>query len=346
MDKSYWKHITSTVILAVLIILSFFLLRPILLSVITGIIMAFVFRPLYLKINKRINRKNLMASIVTIILVLLVVIPLWFLTPVLIDQSIQIFISSQGIDVITPLQNFFPSLFSSEVFSSQIGTTIEDFVTGTTSSIMTGLANLISNFPTLFLKTLIVLFTFFFVLRDNDKFTEYIQSILPFSKDVEKKLFKSSRDITSSILYGQVIIGILQGIFVGIGFFLFGVENALFLTLAACLAGIFPIIGTAIIWVPVVIFMFVGGTAIPALGVTLFGVISSFAENTVKPLFVAKRTNVHSSVILLGMVGGLFMFGILGFILGPLILSYLLIVLEIYRDKKFPGILIHPPEKA
>jgi len=247
---------------------------------------------------------------------------------------------------VTPLKNLFPSAFSYDVFTDQIGTTISSFITKITGSVMTGLADLISNFPTIFLKTLVVLFIFFFTLRDNEKFIEYIQSILPFSKEIEKKLFKSSRDITSSILYGQIIIGIIQGVFVGIGFFLFGLDNALFLTLAACLAGIFPIIGTAIIWIPVVIFLFAGGLAIPALGIILFGFVSTFLENAIKPTFVAKRTNVHSSVILLGMVGGLFVFGILGFILGPLILSYLLIILEIYRDKRSPGIFIHSPKKA
>ncbi len=345
MDKEYWRRIISTVILLILVILSFFLLKPILSSIIIGIILAFLFRPLYQKINKKINSKNLAATLVSIILVLLILIPLWFLTPIVINQSIQIFISSQNIDFVTPLKNFFPSIFSSEIFSNQIGLTIQEFVTKTTSSIMTGLADLVSNFPTLFLKTLVILFTFFFILRDNDKFIEYIQSVLPFSKDIEKRLFKSSRDITSSILYGQVIIGVLQGIFVGLGFFIFGVNNALFLTLAACLAGIFPIIGTTIIWVPVVIFLFVGGSPISALGIIFFGLISIFLENVVKPNFVSKRTNVHSSIILLGMVGGLFMFGFLGFILGPLILAYLLIILEIYRDKKAPNILIHSPKK-
>src|SRR6056297_850898 len=344
-DKSYWRHITSTLILVVLIGLSFFLLKPILLSIITGIILAFLFRPVYNYLTKKGLHKNLSATIVSVVLVLLVVVPLWFVIPVLIDQSIQIFISSQSIDFVTPLKNLFPSAFSYDVFTDQIGTTISSFITKITGSVMTGLADLISNFPTIFLKTLVVLFIFFFTLRDNEKFIEYIQSILPFSKEIEKKLFKSSRDITSSILYGQIIIGIIQGVFVGIGFFLFGLDNALFLTLAACLAGIFPIIGTAIIWIPVVIFLFAGGLAIPALGIILFGFVSTFLENAIKPTFVAKRTNVHSSVILLGMVGGLFVFGILGFILGPLILSYLLIILEIYRDKRSPGIFIHSPKK-
>jgi predicted PurR-regulated permease PerM len=346
MDKSYWKHITTTLIIVVLIVLSFFLLKPILLPIISGIILAFFFRPIYNYLKKKGLRSNLSAIIVSILLILLIVVPLWFMIPILIDQSIQIFISSQSIDFVTPLKSVFPSAFSYDVFTDQIGTTISSFITKITGSVMTGLADLITNFPTIFLKTLVVLFIFFFTLRDNEKFINYIQSILPFVKEVEKKLFKSSRDITSSILYGQIIVGIIQGVFVGIGFFLFGLNNALFLTLVACIGGIFPIIGTAIVWVPVAIFLFVNGSAIPALGIILFGFVSAFLENAVKPTFVAKRTNVHSSIILLGMIGGLFTFGIIGFILGPLILSYLLIILEIYRDKKSPPLFMNSSKKA
>ena len=203
------------------------------------------------------------------------------------------------------------------------------------------ISNFIFNFPTLFLHFLVVVFTFFFVLRDGDKLVSYVQSILPFSKDVEEKLFKSSKDITLSVLYGQVVLGVFQGLIVGIAFFAFGVPNALLFTLLACLAGIFPIIGTAIIWIPVAIYMVVSGGIFPALGVAIFGILSSILENIIKPIFISKRTSMHSAIILIGMVGGLFIFGILGVILGPLILAYLLIVLEIYRDKRVPGVFIN-----
>ena len=344
MEKENWSNLAPTIILAGLFVLAFLLLKPILLSIITGVILAFIFMPLFKFVNKKFPSKTLSASILTFALILLLLIPLWFVVPVLITQSVHIFISSQNLDLITPLKNLFPSIFSSEIFAEQMRVTIENFIRSTTSSIMTLLSNLITNFPTIMLKSLVVIFTFFFTLKDSEKFVEYIQSVLPFKKDVERKLFKSTRDITYSILYGQVLIGIVQGIFVGIGFFLFGVNNALFLTLAAALAGIFPIIGTAIIWIPVAIFLFVEGSSVSALGVIFFGLISTFLVNAVKPVFVAQRTNVHSSVILIGMIGGLFFFGILGFILGPLILAYLLIILEIYRNKKSPGGLINEPQ--
>ena len=340
MDNEYFRKITTTIILAVLILLAFFLLRPILLSIIMGLILAVVFLPVYNILKKRFKSGNFSAFLICLLLIILIILPIWYLAPVMINQSIKLYISSQQMDFITPLKNAFPSLFESEVFALQIGNTVQSFITKSTNSMMNSLSDFIFNFPVLFLHFLVVLFTFFFALRDNEQFTNYIKSLMPFPKEVEKKLFKSSKNITLSILYGQVVIGIAQGLVAGIGFFLFKVPNALLLTALAAVAGIFPIIGTAIVWVPVAIYLLIGGNTFAALGVVVFGLISSIIENAWKPVFVAKRTQLNSSVILIGMIGGLFMFGILGIILGPLILAYLLIILEIYRNKKIKGFLI------
>ncbi len=338
MDDVYFRRIITAVILAVLIILSFFLLKPILLSVIMGFILAFAFTPLYNKIYKVIKSKNISSLLVCSLLIILIVLPLWFLTPILIDQSIKLYLSVQNIDFITPLKNIFPSLLASEEFSVEIGSTLHSFITKATNSLMNSFSQLILNFPNIFLQFMVVFFTFFFVLRDKEKLIAYVQSLLPFSKEVEKKLFKSSKDITSSVIYGQIIVGIVQGIVAGIGFFVFKVPNALLLTLFASLAGVIPIIGPGLVWIPVVIYLFVTGNTVSALGVLIFGLASSIVDNIIKPLFVSKRTTLHPALIIIGMVGGFFLFGVLGFILGPLIIAYLLIVLEIYRNKKSPKI--------
>lgn len=340
MDDIYFRKIMTTIILVVLIVLSFFLLKPILLSIIIGFILAFIFTPIYNWLYKVVKSKNLAATLICFFLILLIVLPLWFLTPIVVDQSIKIYLASQQMDFVTPIKSIFPSLFASEEFSVEIGSIIHSFITKLTSSLMTSLSSLILHFPTLFLQSLVVFFTFFFVLRDREQLLSYIKSLLPFSKDVEKKLFELSKAITSSVIYGQVIIGILQGLLIGIGFFIFRVPNALFLTLLASLAGIFPIIGTMIIWLPVLIYLLIAGNTLAAIGILAFGIISSNIDNLLRPIFVSRRTMMHPALILIGMIGGLFLFGILGFILGPLILAYLLIILEIYRNKKVSGIFI------
>jgi len=340
MEEKYFRKIMTAIILGVLLVLSFFLLKPILLAIILGIILAFIFTPVYESINKKLKSKNLSAAIICVVLIILLILPVWFFTPIIIDQSFKMYQASQQVDFVSILQKILPSVFESEKFSSEIGSTVRSFVSGIANKLVNSLGDLILNFATLFLQSLVVFFTFFFVLRDKNELVSYLKSLSPFSKEMENKFFKSSKSITASVIYGQVIIGVLQGILVGIGFFIFGVPNALLLTMLASLAGIFPIIGTGIIWIPVVIYLLIEGSTFTTIGVLIFGIISSSVDNFLRPIIVAKRTDIHTSILMIGMIGGLFLFGVLGFILGPLILSYLLILLELYRNKNVPGFFI------
>ncbi len=343
MEKGVQK-IVAIVLTGVLFVLSFFVLSPIMISLLSGVILGFAFLPIYEFIQKKVKNKNLAASIVCAIIVLLIIVPLWFLTPVLLKQSVQIFTSTQNMDFVTPLKSIFPSAFVSPDVSLELTNAIHSLVTNLTHSAVSAISDILLSFPTLFLQLLVVLFIFFFVLRDNSELVSYIQSVLPFSKDIEKKIFNSSKDITFSIIYGQILIGIIQGILTGLGFYLLGIPNALFLGVLATILGVIPLIGPALIWVPVAIFSLLNGSIWTTLGVIFIGIVNLLFENSVKPMIISKRTNVHPGVILLGMVGGVFFFGIVGFIIGPLILAYLLIIIEIYRDKKVPGIFIQPPE--
>jgi predicted PurR-regulated permease PerM len=334
MDSNYLKKGVSLSILLLLLVLSFLLLKPILLSIIFGVILAFIFNPIYKYFLKLTNMKNFSAFILCIILLGVIIIPLWFIVPIMVDQSIKIYLATQQMDFVTPLQNVFPSIFSSPEFSAEIGSVIYSFVNNIGNSFVNGLTSLIVNFPTLFLQLIVVFFVFFFVLRDKISLLEYIKSLSPFSKEINKKLFQSSKGITVSVLYGQVIMGIAQGIVAGIGFFIFGVPNAMLLGLLAILAGIFPIIGTTVIWVPVAIYLLIAGNTFSALGVILFGFLASSVDNLVRPMIVARKAKTNSTIVLIGMIGGLFLFGILGVILGPLILAYTMIILETFRNKR------------
>jgi predicted PurR-regulated permease PerM len=338
-DEEYLKKTVTAGILLVLIVLSFFLIKPILLSIFAGMILAFIFSPVYRYINTKIKSKDLCASLISLFLILIILVPSWFLVPIVINQSIKLYAASQAIDYITPLKNLFPSLFASPEFSAQIGDTIRLSVTKLTNYIMNFFANILTNIPTLLLQLLVVSFTFYYFLRDGDQFVEYLQSLMPFPKEIEKKIFNSTREITYSVIYGQVIIGVIQGIIMGIGLFAFGVPNSLLLTLFAMLAGVLPIIGPIFVWLPVAVYLLISGNTFSAVGILIIGIFASSLEHFARPMIVSRRTELHSAVVLAGMIGGLFVFGVLGLIIGPLILAYLLIVLEIYRNKKVPGLI-------
>ncbi len=345
MDENYFRKIINIIVLVLLIVLSFLIMRPILISIIIAFILAFIFAPVCDWIDKCIKVRTISVLVIIAFIIIIILLPLWFLTPILIKQAFTIFQGTQNIDFVTPLKSVFPDLFASQQFSAEIGAILSSFISKMTSSLVNSLSNIILNFPTLLLQFTVVLFTFFFVLRDKEKFLEYMKSLLPFSKDVEEKVLKYTSGITASLVYGQIFIGIIQGIILGIGLFIFKVPNALFLAFIAVIAGVLPILGTGLIWVPLTIYLFISGNTVSAWGVLAFGIISSTIDNFLRPLIVSKRTKINSAVLLISMVGGLFFFGVLGLLLGPLIISYLLILLEIYRGKAKPKIMIEEPPK-
>ena len=340
MNDDFFRKIVSTGILMVLLVLSFFILKPVLLSVIMGIILAVIFSPSYDWLAPKIRSKNAAALIICVILIALLLLPFFLITPLFIRQSFEVFRAAQQLDFAEIFSSIAPPFIGSDELIAEISPVLNSFVTKTISSILNSFSGLILNFPTIALQFLVVFFTMFFILRDKEHLISYIQSLMPFSKEVENKFFKSSKDLTMSIIYGQVVVGILQGLIAGAGFFIFGVNNAMFLTFLATIAGIMPIIGTTIVWLPVAIFLLIGGSNNAAIGVVFFGLISTFIDNILRPMIVSRRTSLHPLVILIGMVGGFFLFGVIGFILGPLVLAYVLIVLEVYRGKDLKGVFV------
>ena len=201
------------------------------------------------------------------------------------------------------------------------------------SSIFSYLVSLLQNLPTLILNLAVVLFVFFFALRDQESLKEFVSGISPFRKDKETVLVTRFKDITSSIIYGYIIVGIIQGLALGLGLLIFGVPKALTLTIFGTFASMLPMIGPWFIWVPVVIGMLISGKVGFAIA---FGIYCLFfvstIDNILRPYIVSRKTGISSVVVLVGMIGGLFVFNILGLILGPLILAYLILFLKAYKD--------------
>jgi predicted PurR-regulated permease PerM len=277
--------------------------------------------------------------VICLLLIIIIVLPLWFFTPLIINQSFKIYLVAQQIDYTSLIKEIFPSTFSTDQFAVEVGGMIQSFVIKGGNYILDYLSKLILNSPTLLLHAVVILFTLFYSLRDKEELLNYIKSLSPFSTEINDKVFKSSKNITASVLYGTVIIGAVEGLILGIGFFIFGVPNALILSVLGMIVGILPILGPMIVWVPVLIYLLVIKASITMiLGVLVFGILSSNIDHILRPIFISRYTKLHSAIVLIGMFGGVFLFGVLGLILGPLLLAYLLIILEVYREtenKKF-----------
>jgi predicted PurR-regulated permease PerM len=142
-------------------------------------------------------------------------------------------------------------------------------------------------------------------------------------------------------------VGFVQGIVAGIGYFMFGVPNAIILTIVTIMVSILPVIGPSLIWVPTVIYLFIKGNNVAGIELLIYGLfLINWIQALLTPRIMSRTAEMNPAIALIGIIGGLYAFGILGLILGPLILAYFILLIEIYRDKKSESILIKPvPEQ-
>ncbi len=319
-------------IIAIIFVLTYFVLRDILLAMIIGFLFAYVFHPFYNKINKKIKKPNATTWALMLLILVLFAVPLLYFTPMIVKQTFTIYGTLQEIDIAGTIQDTFPALLNDQMTHS-IRLNVNNVLAKAVSSFMTQFTNLLVNLPNIILQTFVFLFTFFFALRDADKLSEYFSKLSPFSKATDKKFKNEFRGITNSIMIGQVFIGIIQGLALGLGFLILGVPNVLTLTFLTMVIGIIPVLGAWLVWFPTAIYLFVSGEITAAIILALYGgLFVSNIDNFLRPYLLSKSSRLPISIGLIGTIGGLYFIGIAGLILGPLILAYALIIIEFYKE--------------
>ena len=148
-----------------------------------------------------------------------------------------------------------------------------------------------------------------------------------------------------AIVYGSIVVALIQGTLGGIGFWIVGIPSPILWGILMSLFALIPMVGTGIIWVPASLGMaaygYLSGDTVmvwKAIGLFIYGVfVIAGIDNVLKPKIIGERAHVHPVIILLGVLGGLKFFGIVGFAVGPLILAIFITFLEIYEYEKKRG---------
>jgi len=327
------KNISIGMLLLVLALIVFFIIKPVILSIIGGLILAYIAHPLYKRVKSRVHNPTLAASVLSLFVLIIIAIPLWFLIPVIVRQIFNIISASQSVNFYSAISALFPS--APKEFLSQISLSITEFIGKVSTTILSSLTDSLLDLPTIALNFVIIAFVFFFASRDYVKLKEFVSGISPFNKNKEGLLTRQFKDITDSIVYGQLIVGLVQGLLAGLGFLLFGVHNALALTIMAVFFSMIPLVGPAVVWVPVNVYIFSAVSPTIALIYLLYNLlIVSTVDNVMKSYIVASKSDLSPAIVTIGIIGGIFMFGVLGIILGPLFLAYLITFVRAYKEKK------------
>jgi predicted PurR-regulated permease PerM len=346
MEEKEFKKFVIPFFILVLASISFFVVKPLGTYIFLGLLFAYIFYVPFQQLSRRFKSDTLGALITVSLSIIVFVLPFLFLIPAFIRQLFEAYINIRGADFSVIIFKIFPALAGSSSVSAEIIATMSHF-SAKISDILFGLfESTFQNIPAIIGGIIVLIFTFYFGLKEGNKFREYVSVILPISKDQKKKLFEKFEQITDSVIFGHMIVGIVQGIVAGIAYFMFGIPNALLLTVITMFASILPVIGPWLVWIPVDVFLFINGNQVAGMQLLIFGLfVINWLETFLRPVVIAERAEMNPAIALIGAIGGMYAFGIMGFIIGPLVLAYLILLIEMYKEDKSESIVLKE-EKA
>jgi predicted PurR-regulated permease PerM len=336
---------TAFVLLLVVAVTALFLavtwpfFKPLLL----GALLAGLFHPLYRWITRLLGgRRSLGAAVTLLVLLVLGLGPFSAFLGIVLQQALTM--SDQAIPWLNQhlgaasifnvqewLVQKFPGLVkympSQEQLLEQVGTAAK-----TAGAFLVGFASRMTATTAAFLLNLFVmLYAMFFFFRDGDKILERIFYYTPLSDEDETRMLTQFASITRATVKGTLVIGIIQGALAGIAFWVAGIEGAALWGTIMTILSIIPGIGAALVWVPVVIILFVTGQYLTATLLAAWcAAVVGTVDNFLRPMLVGRDAKMPDLLILIGTLGGLFLFGPIGFIVGPIVCGLFLTVWDIY----------------
>lgn len=332
------------VLFILLIILSFFLIKPFFLALFLGALLAYISYPLYRFLKSKIKNKTVSALIICVLVLLILVVPAIFLLKVLIQESYVLYIvvkQKLALGLFTNCQFPICNTLSELAKDPEIHYHIQEAVKTVTNLIAKKGSAVLLSLPRIILNLFVILFSLFYFLVDGEKFVKEIGVYFDISRDKFALILQRLKEIVNGVVFGYLLVAFIQGALGALGFFIFGISSPLFWGLVMAFLALIPILGTGFVWLPASLYLFLEGIfqnsnsmMLKGVGLFLYSLIFvASLDNIIRPKLMGEKAKIHPAFILLGILGGLFMFGPLGVILGPLILSLLVVIIESYFNK-------------
>jgi predicted PurR-regulated permease PerM len=337
--KFYLLFLIALVIL--LGYLSYQIMEPFLVIIAWAIVLFVLFYPLYALIRRLVKNSSIASLLSLLVIIVLVAGPLTYLSILLVQQigSFATFLAGEKFSLVDFLEH--PTFITiMEKIAAFLQMNPEDLQQAIRQEVShwgmdligkmgLGLKNVVSAVIGLFIMGL----TIFFLFKEAPILFEKIRQYLPFSEEQKKKIIKQAQDIIVSTMYGGVIIALAQGTIGGLAFFILGISSPVLWGFAMAVASFLPLVGTFIIWFPACVYLYFQGAIGKAIALAIVGAGGiSTIDNFLRPIIVGQRTRLPFLIIFFSVLGGIKYFGLIGFVMGPLVLAVFLSILEIFRN--------------
>jgi len=345
MEKQYGSRL-FLIIFFCFVVLLLAILWTYVSSIVLALLITSVFFPMYLWVKKYFKgRENSASMVMSLVVLLVLVIPVGWFVGTLSNEAFDFYNKTRNAVSLKRLQQTLKSdsvwvlrakkigemtgieLTSDtiEELSSSVGRTVGLFLYKQISSAASNLFSLLVHF---FLMMMVI----FYLFRDGLRLKDYLTQLIPIPEMQLEKIVKKFHEMGRSLIVGNGLCGIIQGILGGFGFAIFGLHSPFLLGTVIAFMAFLPVIGASVVFIPAGIILIVQGKLWLGIGYLIYNILySSIIEYVIKPRLIGKRMQMNSFFVFIGIIGGIKLFGMIGIVYGPLIITIFLTLAEIYR---------------
>jgi predicted PurR-regulated permease PerM len=338
MDHPHARAYFLAIVTTLLAVLTVYMLRPFLVTVGLAAVFAVVFMPVYGRF-KRAKLSDSLASLMTILVgLVLVALPLTFLSTQLFQEAQNVYVAvaqpggfAQAQGALGSVGDYLDARIpGAGVYFDSLSENLSTYVRNALSWGLGQAGAFFSGTLAFLLQFFVFLMTLYYLLKESSRLRLAIARFSPLSK-VETATLTARVDRTiASVVRGTLVIAIIQGALTAVGFYLFGIPNPVLWGTVAIIGALIPSVGTALVFIPAVLYLLFIGSTGAGIGLGLFGLLFvGLTDNILRPILVGGRASIHPLLILLSVLGGLALFGPAGLFLGPLVISLLLGLLSL-----------------
>lgn len=297
--------------------------------VLFAIVLAYVLAPVQEVLEQRLSSK--VAAVGTIAMSIVV-----FFIPVVYVLAIAF---RQGLALISIIEE---GAFNPEYIQDQLGTmgfavdlsllysTYQGTITQTLQRLATGTLSIIGGLPGVLIGLTVTGFVLFALLHDGDRFVGWVESVVPIDNRVQRELYVKLDNLMWASVVGNVIVAGIQAVLLGIGLAVVGMPGVVFLTVATFILTLLPLIGAFGVWVPASAYLFLIDRPLAAGAILVYGSMISVSDIYLRPVIIGRSGAMNAATIVVGIFGGLIVFGAIGLFIGPVVLGGAKIVLDLF----------------
>lgn len=335
------------VILVYALYLAFTILRPFLSTIIFATILAALSQSVHQWLLRKLNgRKNVAAFTTVLLLSLVIILPLFFVGTAMVSQGLDFastmrsWIDGGNVDQLLDRSIIDRGLNWVDLHVPFLDLRAIDFQSGLLSltqriseQFLKQGYEVVGNFASLVVRFMIMIFIAFYLVRDGESIVKAIKHLSPLREDQEDRIFTKIRAVARSVLMGSLVTALLQGVAASIGLVIVGVPAVFWGTMIA-FSSLIPVVGTALIWVPITIYLvLIGHFQSAAFFAIWCAVVVGSIDNFVRPYLMRGEGGLSPFYIFLAIIGGIQVFGLAGLLYGPLIIGFAMVMLLIYEEE-------------